>query len=165
MPLPLEDLEDIPNFYQVAPHLYRGGQPTDRGLLRLKSEGIKTVISFRDEYRIIDLEAECLKVLGIQFESIPMSPFTEPSEEAVELFFSLVRDSRLHPIFVHCMHGQDRTGLMVSLYRLKVDGWNANEAFQEMLKFGFHPSFENLTEVFFRYASGNKLVSQDETVY
>ena len=40
---------DIPNFYQVDDILYRGGQPKQEGLKRLRSLGIRTVISLRGE--------------------------------------------------------------------------------------------------------------------
>ena len=47
--------------------------------------------------------------------------------------------------FVHCSHGQDRTGLLVGLYRLK-QGWAKTNAYTEMLTNGFHPALHGLHE-------------------
>ena len=46
--------------------------------------------------------------------------------------------------YVHCEHGQDRTGEVVGFYRLK-EGTNAATAYAEMLKNGFHPALFGLT--------------------
>ena len=40
--------------------------------------------------------------------------------------------------FVHCTHGQDRTGLIIAIYRLTKCGWSKKKAQREMLKLGFH---------------------------
>jgi protein tyrosine phosphatase (PTP) superfamily phosphohydrolase (DUF442 family) len=34
--------EDLPNFYKIHEHLYRGGQPTEDGIKQLAKLGIKT---------------------------------------------------------------------------------------------------------------------------
>ena len=39
------NLTNIPNFYQVDPALYRGGQPAQEGFEELKSLGIKKNLS------------------------------------------------------------------------------------------------------------------------
>ena len=41
--------KDLPRFHEVAPGLYRGGQPTRAGFEHLKERGVKTVINLRDE--------------------------------------------------------------------------------------------------------------------
>jgi tyrosine-protein phosphatase SIW14 len=47
---------------------------------------------------------------------------------------------------VHCTHGQDRTGLVVGLYRTIHDGWTKTDAYREMLQLGFHPELRGLRE-------------------
>lgn len=44
------------------------------------------------------------------------------------------------PILVHCWHGADRTGAVVALYRMVVQGWSRERAIGEMLRpeFGHH---------------------------
>ena len=33
-----------------------------------------------------------------------------------------------HPVYIHCEHGADRTGLLAALYRVKVQGWAPEDA-------------------------------------
>ena len=46
--------------------------------------------------------------------------------------------------FIHCEHGQDRTGLLVGLHRLSQD-WTPQAAWLEMTNHGFHPALLGLT--------------------
>jgi protein-tyrosine phosphatase len=48
-------------------------------------------------------------------------------------------------VLVHCTHGQDRTGLVVGIYRL-AHGWTKDAAYAEMLQYGFHPELLGLRE-------------------
>src|SRR5579871_2748048 len=43
-------LSDLPNFNEVTPTLFRGGQPTEKGLSKLKALGIKTIVSLRHNH-------------------------------------------------------------------------------------------------------------------
>jgi hypothetical protein len=43
----------------------------------------------------------------------------------------------LPKVYVHCVHGHDRTGLIIALYRLAC-GWTVDAAEKEMLDMGFH---------------------------
>jgi protein tyrosine/serine phosphatase len=52
-------------------------------------------------------------------------------------------------IYVHCRHGQDRTGLVVGLERVFIEGWDPADAYAEMLSYGFHTYFLGLKEYFF----------------
>jgi hypothetical protein len=53
------------------------------------------------------------------------------------------------PVLVHCEHGEDRTGLLIGLWRVR-HGSIAFSAWGEMRAFGFHQSIIGLTEVFER---------------
>ncbi len=48
--------------------------------------------------------------------------------------------------FVHCEHGQDRTGLIVAIHRVQADGWTKADAEGEMLAHGFHKQLHGLWE-------------------
>ncbi len=52
-------------------------------------------------------------------------------------------------VYVHCRHGQDRTGLVVGLERVFIEGWDPADAYAEMLSYGFHTYFLGLKEYFF----------------
>ena len=49
-------------------------------------------------------------------------------------------------VYVHCSHGRDRTGLIVGLYRVLHEGWQAKDAYAEMNTEGFRPLNRNLRE-------------------
>lgn len=143
---------DLPNFCVVAPGIYRGGQPSERGFARLKQLGIRSILNLRDERHHIRQEEALLVKLGLQLHSVPLSPFVEPSAEDIQVCLNILKSTEHHPVFVHCLHGQDRTGTIISIYRLDAHGWNINRAYQEMLDLGFHSEFENLTRAVHLYS-------------
>jgi tyrosine-protein phosphatase SIW14 len=57
-------------------------------------------------------------------------------------------DSTNYPIFVHCQHGQDRTGVIVALYRIFYEQWTPQAAHDEMMNMGFHPELVPLNHYF-----------------
>lgn len=61
-----------------------------------------------------------------------------------------MNDPQHAPVFLHCHHGADRTGLMVGVYRVTFCGWTKEAAIQEMVEggYGFHPIWENLVHFF-----------------
>ena len=52
------------------------------------------------------------------------------------------------PVLVHCQHGADRTGSMIAVYRVIVQGWSKDDAIREMKEggYGFHRIWGNLPE-------------------
>jgi protein tyrosine/serine phosphatase len=131
----------LPNLYRVTANLYRGAQPNADGMRALQEMGIKTVIDLRAFHSDANLAAGTrLALEAISFKT------WHPEDKDIVRFLQLVTDPRREPIFVHCQHGADRTGLMIAIYRVAVDGWTKDEAIEEMTKgdFGFHPMWKNL---------------------
>ena len=124
----------VPNFGQVTPNLYRGGQPGSEGLQALKDVGVNLVVDLRGSASK-DEEATATK-LGMQYVSIPSHcPF--PKDEAFAKFLRVLRENTGKKAFVHCRLGDDRTGMAVAAYRMAEEGWSADEAMKEMKAFGF----------------------------
>lgn len=91
--------------------------------------------------------------MGFEYISIPLSYFNFPSDAEVEKFFSIVNSPTRRPVFVHCKHGSDRTGMMIAFYRMTNDGWSVEEAYAEMESLGFHKMFVyHYKFAVFRYA-------------
>lgn len=130
---------DIPNFYQVDDILYRGGQPKQEGLKRLRSLGIRTVISLRGENKELFQERESVKALGMNFYNLPMSVYKRPSDDQILTFLEIVLDKENQPVFVHCEAGRDRTGAIVAMYRVVVSGLTIKQAYKEAKRLGFWP--------------------------
>jgi hypothetical protein len=57
--------------------------------------------------------------------------------------------------FIHCTHGQDRTGLIVGEYRIRSCGWTKELARKEMKEYGFHPELFGL-ELFWEESQPKK---------
>ena len=135
-------LPGVPNFHQVSGSLYRSGQPTAKGMRELEKLGIKTIINLRAFHS----DRDEIKEIKLRYMHIRMKAW-HPEIEDVERFLSIVRDREYNPlILVHCMHGADRTGTMVAVYRIVEQGWSKERAVNEMVsgKYGFHKIFANL---------------------
>jgi tyrosine-protein phosphatase SIW14 len=126
----------------VAPGLYRGGQPSADGVAWLKSLGVKSVINLRHYHG--DTEKRRVESAGLRYERIKLESSDAPEPEQVARFLELVRDPSLRPLYVHCLHGVDRTGAMMAVYRMEEQGWSNQDAFAEMQYFFAHRMWRDL---------------------
>lgn len=70
---------------------------------------------------------------------LPLSDFCVPTEAQVKRFIDLVTGFLCSGnVYVHCLHGVDRTGFMIAKFRILVQGWERERAIEEMLALGFH---------------------------
>ena len=138
--LPLQR-DGLPNLHQVTPTLYRGGQPTAAGMRQLKAMGVKTVVNLRS----FSSDRDEIGDTCLAYEHIYMKAWYPEREEIVR-FLQIVTDKKHTPVFVHCQHGADRTGLMCATYRVAVCKWTKEEAIREMTHggFGHHTIWKNL---------------------
>ena len=124
----------LPNFAQVSPHLYRGGQPGADGLKALKKMGVSIIVDMRGSKS--SHEQIAVEKLGMQYIAIPWHcPF--PTDAIFARFLRLVHDNPKKKLFVHCRLGDDRTGMAIAAYRMADEGWSAEDALKEMREFGF----------------------------
>ena len=128
--------KEIPNFHQVNPNLYRGGQPKKDGLQQLKQLGVTTIINLRDSDEQAGAEEKVAKSIGLRYFNVPLSNFNRPSDTNVDEILKLIEAQENQPVFVHCKRGSDRTGLIIAIYRMTHDGWNSERAKAEAKEFG-----------------------------
>ena len=132
----------VPNLAQVEPGVWRGGQPNSEGWQYLKSLGIKKDLKLNPSHEASD---ELAVSNGIQIIYLPISleqmTIGKPNPSKLNAAVAAITPDG---VFVHCEHGQDRTGLIVGAYRVKVEHWTKENAYQEMLKHGFHPILRGL---------------------
>jgi tyrosine-protein phosphatase SIW14 len=135
------DWPGLPNLHRVSEDLYRGAQPSAEGMKQLEKLGVKTVVNLRSSHS----DRDELKGTSLAYEHIEMTAWNPESKDVVR-FLKIVSDSNSVPVFVHCQHGADRTGLMCAIYRIAVQGWSKDEAIKEMTEgdFGFHEIWRNL---------------------
>ncbi|HWJ57826.1 MAG TPA: YiiX/YebB-like N1pC/P60 family cysteine hydrolase [Vicinamibacterales bacterium] len=129
---------------EVAPGLYRGGQPSAEGVAWLKSQGFKTVLNLRHYHG--DSEKRDVESVGMRYERIALTSWGAPRPEQIARFLEIIRDPSLRPLYVHCQHGVDRTGAMMAVYRMEEEGWANPEAFAEMEFFDANRIWKDLRE-------------------
>lgn len=134
----------VPNLAEVDTGFWRGGQPNKEGWEHLKSLGVTQVIKLNPESESSDAWAE---FLGMKVIRVPVSFSQQMGLARIpdEYFTDAIRSVQGAKTFVHCQHGQDRTGIFVGLYRIKIDGWTKHFARNEMDAHGFHPELIGLT--------------------
>ena len=130
----------IPDFGEVTPTLYRGGEPKRGGFEALAKMGIQIVVDLRGDREV---ERRELAPLGIEYVPMPWQ-CSFPKDRIFAAFITLIRENPGKKIFVHCRVGDDRTGMMVAAYRMVEEGWSAEKAKQEMLTYGFNFTHRHL---------------------
>ena len=83
----------------------------------------------------------------MKYVRMPMTTRQAPTPAMIDAFLHLVTDPANQPVYVHCVGGRHRTGVMTAVYRMSQDGWTAAQAFKEMKQFKFgadylHPEFK-----------------------
>ena len=127
-------LVGLSNVGRVSPAIFRGAQPLPEGYKTLKEMGIKTVINLRSQHG----EKDIVEAAGMQSIEVPMDIFRSVDiEKANKIINSMLNPSN-QPVYVHCKLGEDRTGVVIAAYRMRVDGWLLSDAEAEMQSFGFN---------------------------
>jgi tyrosine-protein phosphatase SIW14 len=128
---------ELPNFYQVNEHLYRGAQPRSGGVKKLGDIGIKTIVNLRGEAAdLSQAEEKEAKLAYIKYVNIPMAGIGRPTDEQMSQVMAVIDAPENWPVFIHCRRGSDRTGTVVACYRILHDRWDGAKATAEARKFG-----------------------------
>ena len=136
----------IDNFGRVGPTYYRGAQPEGHDYADLAALGVRTLINLTSD----DAERN-EKVLteraGMNYFQIPMTTHRPPTTGQLAEFLRIVNEPANQPVYVHCVGGRHRTGVMTAAYRMTAENWTADRAFKEMKQYNFgadflHPEFK-----------------------
>jgi tyrosine-protein phosphatase SIW14 len=139
---------DILQFKEITPNIYRGARPETIGMEDLKKFGIKTDLDIENHKEPIAQEKIDAENLGMNFISLPMSGVWKPKDAEVAEILAILNDPSNFPIFLHCHHGEDRTGLIAGLYRVFTQNWTPEQAHEEMIADGFHTNLYFLNRYF-----------------
>ena len=145
----------IENFSKVSDSLYRGAQPTEAGYETLGNLGVHTIVTLR----VLDHDSDELRQAGFQTYHISFK-HVHPESEDVLKFLTIVTDKRNQPVFVHCREGEDRTGMMVAVYRMVVQNWPRDQAIREMKEMGFHRKWNKPIVRYLRHMDVGKIKQQ-----
>lgn len=148
----------ITNFHSFGNNLYRGARPLEKGMNYLQQIGVKNVIDLQggdlshssfpwvieqaepgETAQWISFEKSKMQSLGINFSNVPLSaldPISKPDAQNIAQILQFISDPQNQPVFVHCEHGKDRTGLVIALYRVFYENWSPQDAHDEMVEMG-----------------------------
>jgi protein-tyrosine phosphatase len=131
----------ILNFCVVTPDvLWRGGRPDENGAAWLMQHGVRTIVNLeliRDDRsafagaRIADADkyqADYFRIYDWQ----PLSKWSPSLLDNLVAHFLAIASQQPKPIYVHCLFGLDRNGVMVAAYRVLVEGAGTEQAIEEM---------------------------------
>lgn len=140
----IRDIDDI---------LCRGYRPSENDIKQFKQRGINTIIDFSFETfkdSSPDTEKKLAEKYGIKYYNIPFLDTTNPEDDKIEKFFSIIENVKKDngKIFIHCLHGKNRTGLMCEIYKLKNRISTYDESLYNLMKskypFGENPMANTL---------------------
>jgi protein tyrosine/serine phosphatase len=160
----------ITNFHKVDENIYRGARPSGSASYQfLKQIGVKTIINLEGDATqelfpgrgkgktsaTITTEKHQAALANLNFIHMPLRELPAGSREfreRVEKVLQIMSEPSNQPVFIHCLHGADRTGVIVALYRVKYMNWKASEAWHEMNvtghNFGHYLFTSDLDELF-----------------
>ena len=130
----------IDNFGQVDSNYYRGAQPQGQDYVKLAGLGIKAVINLTSDDASADEQAMTERA-GMKYFRIPMTTHVPPTAAQLTEFLKIVNDPASQPVYVHCVGGRHRTGVMTAVYRISRSSWSPDRAFKEMKQFKFGADF------------------------
>jgi protein tyrosine phosphatase (PTP) superfamily phosphohydrolase (DUF442 family) len=136
-------IRGVANAGKVSEFLFRGAQPRGDGYEALKKLGISIIVDLRNSKPVerdgVETREQVkVEAAGMRYVEIPTNAFFGPTEIQVAKFLQLLHDNQNQKIFVHCYFGDDRTGTMVATYRIAMDHWTSDEAYNEMRAYHFH---------------------------
>ena len=110
-------------------------------MTNLEKMGIKTVINLR----LTHSDTDEIAGTGLDQVHIRVEAWDADEDEVVR-FLEVATDPARRPVFVHCRHGADRTGMMCAIYRMVVCGWDREDAILEMTRgdFGYHRIWKDI---------------------
>jgi len=132
-------LPNIKNVGRISETYYRGAQPEGHDYADLAALGVKAVINLTGDDAESDERAR-VESAGMKYYQIPMTTHEPPTAAKLTQFLRIVNDPASQPVYVHCVGGKHRTGVMTAVYRM-TQGWTADQAFKEMKQYGFGAGF------------------------
>lgn len=129
-----ESVPGVKNFGRVTDLYFRGGSVTPDGVAELHKRGVRTIIDLRDTPS--PGEPDACERLGIRYLKYPLSGHESPDPRIVDEILSII-STATEPVYVHCSAGKHRAGTICAMYRMKVQGWTKEQAWDEQKSYGF----------------------------
>jgi tyrosine-protein phosphatase SIW14 len=130
----------LKNLYKLNDSIYRSEQPGKNEFSCLAELGFKSILNLRSHHLDAGLiDDSCLKPFTIKMVA---KKFTD--NEIIESLRILKYGPK--PVVVHCLHGSDRTGVVIAMYRIIFENWTREQALDELQNggYGFHEQYDNI---------------------
>lgn len=126
--------DNLENFYQVNAQLFRSAQITKKSTISLSGSGINSVINLRRWFN----DNRELKNSQITAYHLPILTTKMDQEDVLNALKMISKAEK--PVLIHCLHGSDRTGVVIAAYRMVFENWERNRAIAEFLQpeYGYH---------------------------
>lgn len=132
----------IENWYKIDDKVYRSAQPDGRGMKDAERFGIRNVLNLRNYHSDNDeVKGTGVKIFRVQMEA------GDIEDDQITAALRIIGHAE-GPILVHCMHGADRTGAVIAMYRIVFLSWGKEAAIDEMVNggYGFHGMYDNIIQ-------------------
>jgi hypothetical protein len=135
--------------------LYRSRASRTRAeFAQIRQAGIRTVLDTR-AFRSLSSrrEARLAAAAGVNYRHYSYPAFSWALEETEDVYRQLLRRQD-YPLLVHCQQDRDCASVLMGLYRVRVQGWPPEAAYDEMLRFGLRSLFPYFHRYFWQNAYG-----------
>jgi|GEM_PF-6356668 len=146
------------NFLQVSHGLYRGPQPGEKGIQKLADKGIKVIINLKqDSEKRVKKYKNMAEKCGLDpedYHNLPFNHFDKPDKDnnkKIKEIFKIIEDAEEanKPVYIHCQHGEDRTGMIIAIYRVIKQEMPIEDAVKEWQDLGYRNiNYPGLREIF-----------------
>ena len=129
---------NLPNkFRRISDQIYAGAAPTSEQIKEMQHRfGLTAVLSLDNQAGM--KIAPTLASLKIKHFFYPINP--EESIIGSNLKFLAKNLNQIlsnQPIYIHCLAGKDRTGLIQAIFRIKKQNWQVDKALSEVKQYGY----------------------------
>lgn len=127
---------------EVTSYLLRGPRP--KNMADLKTLGVTDILNlqhgFHEFFNNDEYENQLAANFGMVETELHFGDLLPPSRKSVGMGLEIIRSVRDMGgrVYVHCLHGKDRTGFMIACFRMIDQGWSFEKARDEMFMHGFH---------------------------
>jgi len=142
MPLKSLEIDGITNGYVVDDSIWRGAQPEDFAWIKLAEAGCCSVVDLNNKGIDQQKQSSLVEAQHMIYAAYPWDGILPPSQAQVGQVLNRM-DALPKPIFVHCLHGSDRTGTLCAIWRMYHDKWAFGKAMWEAFTgLGLHGEHE-----------------------
>jgi protein tyrosine phosphatase (PTP) superfamily phosphohydrolase (DUF442 family) len=129
---------DTANVGRVNDNLMRGGKPyTEEAIMELRAKGVTVIVDLTTHGS--EQERKWCAEYGIEYVHIPLTVSRLTADEVADAAKDIQRlVGQGKNVYVHCIHGKDRTGAVMAKMRMD-SGWTSADALTEMEAYGITP--------------------------